>query len=88
MVLKGRCVGVSFTDVNALKQLRRDLVSTRIYPRISVYLSEGFVSLVHTGCYQSSSRSLQRPLRAPVEVKGDTTLSLTGDSSQYLRIQR
>jgi hypothetical protein len=53
MVLVGRYVVALLAGVSGFKVTLHELGRTRTYPKINVYLSEGFASLVNSKYYQS-----------------------------------
>ena len=69
MVLEGRYAGAPFTSVSEFDRF----VSTSTYPRINVYLSEGFVSLVLSKYFQS----VLKRRRVPLQIQRDMTVSQT-----------
>jgi hypothetical protein len=73
MVLKGRYASAPFTNVGGFETASHDFVSTRTYPRINVYLSEGFVSLVLSKYFQS----VLKRRRVPLKIQRDMTVSQT-----------
>jgi hypothetical protein len=60
-----------------------DLVSTRTYPRINLYLSGGFVSLL----LPKYSQSVLERRRIPLQTQRDTTISQLHNLRQYPQLQ-